>query len=133
MTRRRTSLPWPFLKTYRNEFLDKVSLPVGGIGTGTVGFSGNGGFRDWEIMNVPGKGYTPGAVSRLSPSLLVRTRMPGETPSVRLLEGPIPLSEYQGAEGAAFPNAGFPRFTGDILQGSDNCALAWKRTIGYQS
>jgi len=133
MTRRRTSLPWPFLKTYRNEFLDKVSLPVGGIGTGTVGFSGNGGFRDWEIMNVPGKGYTPGAVSRLSPSLLVRTRMPGETPSVRLLEGPIPLPEYQGAEGAAFPNAGFPRFAhstfstaypfGEVVLQDKNCPL----------
>jgi non-lysosomal glucosylceramidase len=106
-------LPWPSLKTYRRSFLDRLVLPVGGIGTGTVGFSGIGGWCDWEIMNVPAKGYTPASPGRLTrpvPSVLLRYREAGGPPQVRLLEGPIPVRAYEGAEGCAFPNAGIPRF-----------------------
>jgi non-lysosomal glucosylceramidase len=87
---------------------------VGGIGTGTVGFSGIGGWCDWEIMNVPAKGYTPTSPGRLirpMPSVLLRYREADQEPKVRLLEGPIPLRACEGAEGCAFPNAGFPRFS----------------------
>jgi len=108
-----SSPPWPSLKTYRGNSLSRVVLPVGGIGTGTVGFSGIGGWCDWEIMNVPAKGYTPASPGRLTrpvPSVLLRYRESGGKPQVRLLEGPIPLNAYEGAEGSTFPNAGLPRF-----------------------
>lgn len=93
-------------------------LPVGGIGTGTVGFSGIGGWCDWEIMNVPAKGYTPTSPGRLTrpvPSVLLRYQQQGCEPQVRLLEGPIPMRAYEGAEGCAFPNAGIPRFANAVF------------------
>lgn len=128
--------PWPALKSYRRQFLDRVVLPVGGIGTGTVGFSGIGGWCNWEIMNVPAKGYTPitpGRLTRPVPSVLLRYKEPGGEPRVRLLEGPIPRHSYEGAEGCAFPNAGFPRFSeatfstaypfGEVNLRDSNCPL----------
>ena len=47
---------WPVLTSYDSEHLYRVALPLGGIGTGTVSLGGRGEIRDWEIMNVPGKG-----------------------------------------------------------------------------
>ena len=44
---------WPILKSYKGDDLRKISMPVGGIGTGNIGLSGNGGLVNWEIMNRP--------------------------------------------------------------------------------
>ncbi len=41
---------------YRNEYLNEISFPIGGIGTGCFGIAGNGRFVDWEIFNRPAKG-----------------------------------------------------------------------------
>ena len=41
---------------YKNDFTKEISFPVGGIGTGCFGISGNGRFIDWEIFNKPAKG-----------------------------------------------------------------------------
>lgn len=38
---------WPVARVFRGRDRVHVSLPVGGIGTGTVGFGGRGQFRDW--------------------------------------------------------------------------------------
>ena len=40
---------------YRDEKLKTVSFPLGGIGTGCIGISGNGELVDWEIFNRPNK------------------------------------------------------------------------------
>ena len=48
----------PILKSYDAEHLLQIALPLGGIGAGTVSLGGRGELRDWEIMNVPGKGYS---------------------------------------------------------------------------
>ena len=45
---------------YENEHLNKISFPLGGIGTGSVGLRGNGSFYDWEIWNKPNKGSING-------------------------------------------------------------------------
>lgn len=50
---------WPILKTYSGEHLRRIKMPLGGIGTGTISLSGNGSLVDWEIRNIPAKGYTP--------------------------------------------------------------------------
>ena len=47
---------WPVARRYVGEDRVRVSLPVGGIGTGSVGFGGRGQFRDWELENHPSKG-----------------------------------------------------------------------------
>jgi len=42
---------WPVLKRYDQEHIEKIALPLGGIGTGTFSLGGRGDLRDWEIMN----------------------------------------------------------------------------------
>ena len=42
---------WPVLKTYDQDHIQKIKMPVGGIGTGTVSLTGRGSLEDWEIMN----------------------------------------------------------------------------------
>jgi uncharacterized protein (DUF608 family) len=37
--------------TYRGEALRAVTLPLGGIGTGSVALAGDGGLRQWQIVN----------------------------------------------------------------------------------
>jgi uncharacterized protein (DUF608 family) len=38
----------------------EISFPLGGIGTGSIGLSGNGRLIDWEIFNKPAKGSANG-------------------------------------------------------------------------
>lgn len=41
---------------YENEKAKKISFPLGGIGTGSIGLSGRGELKDFEIFNRPSKG-----------------------------------------------------------------------------
>ncbi len=45
---------------YRSEKGGAISFPLGGIGSGCVGLSGNGRLIDWEIFNRPSKGSALG-------------------------------------------------------------------------
>ncbi|HUX76267.1 MAG TPA: GH116 family glycosyl-hydrolase [Anaerolineae bacterium] len=46
--------------TYRGEALRAVALPLGGIGTGSVALAGDGGLRQWQIVNnVNHDGHVP--------------------------------------------------------------------------
>jgi len=40
-------------KIYRGKNLNEISFPLGGIGTGGIGLTGNGSLRDFEIFNRP--------------------------------------------------------------------------------
>ncbi len=51
---------WPILKHYDENHISKIAMPIGGIGTGTVSINGRGSLVDWEIMNVPRKGFSTG-------------------------------------------------------------------------
>ncbi len=98
-------LKWPVLRRYRGEYLRRISLPCGGIGTGTIGFGGRGDLRDWEVANRPAKGFAP------SPGFfVVRARPAGSPPMARLLEGPLDPADFEGSNGAPISTAGFPRF-----------------------
>ncbi len=106
---------WPVLRTYGAGFLDKIAMPVGGIGTGTVSFGGRGQWRDWEIRNEPAKSYVPvwgSGSARVAPFFAVRAATPGGEPMIRVLEGPIPPESYEGSSGCAVPLHGLPRFRG---------------------
>ena len=100
---------WPVLKTYEGEFLRRVKMPIGGIGTGTISLAGNGGLVDWEIFNTPAIGNTQTA-NDVASGFLIRTEEADGKVSARLLEGPIDTSLYDGGEGCRIPNHGFPRF-----------------------
>lgn len=103
--------PWPVLKSYSGEKLARVALPVGGIGTGTVSLCGWGGWRHWETANRPAKGFTPTGQGS-GPFFALRCARQGEAPVTRLLEGTLPVGEWEGQEGSGAPNAGLPRFRG---------------------
>lgn len=44
------------MKKYKNDYINKIAFPLGGIGTGSISISGNGGFVDAEINNRPNRG-----------------------------------------------------------------------------
>ncbi len=105
---------WPVLKTYEGANLEKVKMPLGGIGTGTISLSGRGGLVDWEIFNEPAKGFVP-STSYLwppiyQPAFALRCETADGRRVARLLEGPVPLSEYEGDVGSRAVNQGYPRF-----------------------
>ena len=100
---------WPVLDSYGAARLDKIALPLGGIGTGTVSLGGRGDLRDWEIVNRPAKGYNP-IGQGVHPFFAVYAKGPQGPAHARLLEGPVPLAEYEGPLGSVTRNHGFPRF-----------------------
>jgi hypothetical protein len=86
---------WPFLRHYDQAHLARIALPIGGIGTGTVSLGGRGNLRDWEIVNRPAKGFTPG------PGFFVISVAPsGGRRLTRLLQGPVEYADYEGPFGA---------------------------------
>ena len=62
------------LKKYDRNYLHRISLPLGGIGTGTVGFGGTGELRDWEIMNVPAKSFSTVTTGNDAPFFSIYTK-----------------------------------------------------------
>ena len=101
---------WPSLRSYTGEHLQRIALPLGGIGTGTVSLGGRGNLTDWEIMNRPAKGFVPGPRFSGAPFLCLRAQPIGGAAVTRLLEGPVPASEIQGDFGSVASNHGWPRF-----------------------
>ncbi|MEW5900369.1 MAG: GH116 family glycosyl-hydrolase [Acidobacteriota bacterium] len=101
---------WPVLKRYDQDHIQKIALPLGGIGTGTVSLGGRGNLMEWEIMNRPAKGFTPYTGQQLGPFFaLTLSDAEGRT-WTRVLEGPLPLSVYENSHGSTAINHGLPRF-----------------------
>lgn len=100
-----TPSTWPYLSAHAGDALRRVSLPLGGIGTGTIGLSGNGRLVDWEIEDHPHHGNFP------SVAHVVARVNDGETVRLVALEGPLDDSEADGPSGSRAQNHGLPRFT----------------------
>ena len=98
------------LKKYDNNHLHRIALPIGGIGTGTVSLGGIGEFRDWEIMNIPGKNYSTVTTGNDAPFFAIYTKKRNEAPISKALLGPINHADYQHYEGRSVDHHGLPRF-----------------------
>lgn len=105
---------WPVLKTYDQDHLQRIAMPVGGIGTGTVSLKGNGAIQDWEIMNRPAKGFNPwifkGPPVNRAPFFAIYIKEENKKGQAILLEGPPSILDYEGDMGARGTNHGLPRF-----------------------
>ncbi|MBR2353600.1 MAG: hypothetical protein IKA76_03765 [Clostridia bacterium] len=87
---------------YQNEYLNEISFPLGGIGTGSIGLGGNGTFLDWEIFNRPNKGtinpYT---------FFIIKAEYPDGHSTIKMLQGDT-ATHLTGLYGRSnFSNFGF--------------------------
>ncbi|MBQ5971328.1 MAG: hypothetical protein IJL45_02835 [Prevotella sp.] len=103
---------WPVMKHYDSAHLYQIALPLGGIGTGQVSLGGRGELRDWEIMNIPAKGFsTVYEGSSNAPFFAIYVKPEGGKSSTTLLEGPLYDQELLGGGGGeAVNHHGMPRF-----------------------
>lgn len=107
--------------TYSGENLKEIIFPLGGIGTGCIGLSGDGRLCDWEIFNRPNKGSYNGYSH-----ICVIAETKGKR-SVKVLNGDLmkELSgRYSKARFAGYgfgPDAaamcGFPHFKNVVFEG----------------
>ncbi|HSH19949.1 MAG TPA: GH116 family glycosyl-hydrolase [Draconibacterium sp.] len=100
---------WPVLKHYDENHISKVAMPVGGIGTGTVSVNGRGSLVDWEIMNIPGKGFSTVTPGNDAPFFAIYVN-DGEKSYTKGLMGPLLDYEYEHMEGRPVDHHGIPRF-----------------------
>ena len=100
---------WPVLKSYDQDHIQRVAMPIGGIGTGTVSLNGIGGLQDWEIMNRPAKGFNPSIERQRAPFFAINIQT-NEGSFTRLAEGPIDEQYFEGSSGSSKANHGLPRF-----------------------
>lgn len=100
---------WPVLKQYDQNHLYRIALPLGGIGTGTVSLGGRGELRDWEIMNIPAKGYSTVTPGNDAPFFAVHVAQ-NDKKFTKALLGPLYDQEYQHYEGRSIDHHGLPRF-----------------------
>ncbi len=99
---------WPTLRHYAGEHLERLAMPIGGVGTGCLSLMGNGALRDFEVGNRPAKGFTP-VVSGAAPFFALWYDN-GQQQGARLLEGPLPVRAYEGSHGSLDPTHNLPRF-----------------------
>jgi uncharacterized protein (DUF608 family) len=111
---------WPVLKTYKGEFLKRIAMPIGGIGTGTVSLTGNGAIQDWEIMSSPAKGFNAfipkGPPTKRAAFFAINIQEGNQKGQAFLLEGPVSDRYYDGELGATATNHGLPRFSEATFQ-----------------
>ena len=106
-----TTENYPILKHYDSNHLYNISLPLGGIGTGTVSLGGRGELRDWQIMNKPSIGYSTVRKGNGAPFFAIYIHPQGKTSTTSSLIGPIDPVEFLDQEGRSVNNHGLPRFS----------------------
>jgi len=101
-----------FNGTYKDEYLNRVAFPMGGIGAGMVCLEGTGALSHVSIRNQPKVFEEPVMFSTLC--------VLGKTNAARVLEGPVPMWKAFGTPGSGNGNGGkhhgLPRFSRAVFQ-----------------
>ncbi len=98
---------------YKNEHVQQIALPLGGIGSGCICLNGYGGLQDFSIRHQPHLSASPDRHLRADAAFaLLRDKASGST---RLVEGPFPPGKIyaQGLRAQGYwggGHEGFPRF-----------------------
>lgn len=103
--------PWPVIKRYDGNSLDKIAMPIGGIGTGNISIAGNGQWKDIEIMNRPAIGFYGAHSPKQAPFFMIFTQNEKGEKKIKTLTGPVAASSYAGPSGSEALNHGFPAFS----------------------
>ncbi len=90
---------------YATENLNKISFPLGGIGSGCIGLSGHGELVDFEIFNRPNK-YSLNGYSHFA----VRAMREGEVVDARVLVSDRDISASGRNDMKEQTLQGFPHF-----------------------
>jgi uncharacterized protein (DUF608 family) len=101
---------WPVLTKYTGRNLLRVAMPLGGIGNGALSIGGRGNLCDWEIMNRPGKDFSPWINSENGPFFAVCAKNEKSLTKAKILEGPLDFADFEGPGGPKNQNHGLPRF-----------------------
>ena len=98
---------------YKNQYTEKISFPLGGIGTGCIGLAGNGQLIDWEIFNSPNK-FSENGMTHLA----VRCFEGGEIKDARVLVSDLKDEFVRFGSGSSQSSMnGFPHFRTNTFQG----------------
>ena len=74
------------MHSYRGEYSNAISYPLGGIGAGTICMTGWGALESFSLRHQPEKNFCPVVFSAIS--------IAGSPESARILEGPVPKVHY---------------------------------------
>ena len=98
---------------YRGKYTNEISFPLGGMGSGSIGLSGNGVLRSFEIYNQPSKnsynGYTHFAVKAKTKNGVITKILNGDKTTG--------LSPLRGCGVEEEAMAGFPHFKNHTFKG----------------
>lgn len=91
---------------YRNENLNRIAYPIGGLGAGMICMEGTGAFSQVSVRNAPNVFNEP--------LMFAAIAVKGKENGAKVLEGPIPDWKYYGrpntANGGERTSFGLPRF-----------------------
>ena len=96
----------PFNSEYRNEYLNRVAFPIGGIGAGMFCLEGTGTISHVSMRNEPNIHNEPKCFSAIS----IKNQVNG----TKVIEGPVPgwkiMSKQEAGNGLGSTTYGLPRF-----------------------
>jgi uncharacterized protein (DUF608 family) len=107
-------------RTFRGRNLLQISMPMGGIGAGSICLNGQGGLQDFSIRNTPA--ITALADGHLPQDAAFATLYLPKQGIARLVEGPMPAERVydQGLKGQGYRaggHEGLPRFRSSTFRG----------------
>ncbi len=96
----------PYNTAYKNEHLNRIAFPIGGMGAGMFCMEGTGSISHISVRNKPEIFNTPAMFAAIS--------VKGLKNGAKLLEGPVPdwkkFGQLDAGNGATGATTGLPRF-----------------------